>query len=206
MKIATVLSLSAVFALTTLVASVGCSAPPPDGKDGKSSAQQKEGDDDNDDGDSADKKQSPASTTTKPSNGETPSATGSEEACDTCLAGTPKMGLVLQCEKDAKDDAAAEKCFTDVCGTDEETSVCNADFDTCKAQCAGVDGEDGDDGELTPDEEAALVACLAKIPKAKAADECEQKCNNEACADKCWEACDNDQACSDAADKCFGDD
>lgn len=216
MKIATVLSVSALLATFSVVA---CSSPttPVGGDSDKSDSADSKSDakDSKSSTSSKSNTSSPASTasnTQTTTNGTT--TTASEAACTSCLAADPTMKKVMDCTAKCADtdDACFVKCGTDNgCAENDPNSACAKQSKTCADKCQGADGANGTtDGAPTQAEQQACNTCLTAKNNAQvnAIEKCFAASKDQAGDDKCDQLAQStcDQACDAAykacADKC----
>lgn len=208
MKIANVVSASVVLALTSLLASVGCSHPTDAAANNDSAAA--------DSTTTAPKKSSTSDATTSKGStvdtttaasassnnaatdaGAAPPAATDGNACDECLATkSPKMAANMQCESscDGTDPDCINTCWTTNCGTDA-TNECTQAEDACHTTCqADTQGCDTCITNLNP-KAGAYYACLVG---------CEG--SPDSCNDQCMTSsgCGSDDACLTAlgSDSC----
>jgi len=194
MKIATVLSVSALLAMFSAVA---CSSPTTPASDKSNSADSK-GDDD-------DAKDTKSTKDTKSSATNTPSSTGSttnpgtttaaggdasEAACDTCLSADPTMKKVVDCQAKCSDtdDACFGKCASDNgCAENDQNSACAKQFASCQSKC--------EPPAPTQAEQQACATCLSGQNNAQvnAIEKCYADAKDEASATKCGNL--EDSAC-----------
>lgn len=207
MKIATLLSVSAVLAMFSVVA---CSSPTTPATGDEEDNASSKGDDD--DGDKADKKTDKTTQTTQTNKGgdDTDTTAGNDgpsaaqKTCNTCMAGKePKFKTALECAEKATSADAADKCFTDACGT-TAGNVCAKAHDACSSECAAFDAEEEKDAQGPSEEESQkCLTCVSGNASAKAIVSCFAGAQTDADFKKCDDLdakCDS--GCQAAFKKC----
>ncbi|MFO0741362.1 MAG: hypothetical protein U0270_36035 [Labilithrix sp.] len=210
MKIATLLSVSAVLAMFSVVA---CSSPTtPATGDEEDNASSKGDDDDGDKADKTTDKTDKTTQTTQTNKGgdDTDTTAGNDgpsaaqKTCNTCMAGKePKFKTALECAEKATSADAADKCFTDACGT-TAGNVCAKAHDACSSECAAFDAEEEKDAEgPTKEETQKCLTCVSGNASAKAIVSCFAGAQSDADFKKCDDLdakCDS--GCQAAFKKC----
>lgn len=207
MKIATLLSVSAVLAMFSVVA---CSSPTTPATGDKEDNASSKGDDD--DGDKTDKKTDKTTQTTQTNKGgdDTDTTAGNDgpsaaqKTCNTCMAGKePKFKTALDCAEKATSAEAADKCFADACGT-TAGNVCAKAHDACSSECAAFDAEEEKDAQGPSEEESQkCLTCVSGNASAKAIVSCFAGAQTDADFKKCDDLdakCDS--GCQAAFKKC----
>lgn len=199
MKVSTLLSLAALLTTFSAVACSSSATPAGTSKSNSSSA----GDDDDDKSTSG----KPSTTTSTSKTDEAsadPDMTAAQKACQTCMVKDSKYKALVDCANAAKDEAAAEKCFTDAGCTDEnaESSVCAKAHDACATECKAADDEAEAAGAQAGEK---CLTCVSGNAQAKAVETCYQAAKSQADADKCDDLdkkCFANASCKAAYDKC----
>jgi len=203
MKIATVLSVSALLAMFSAVA---CSSPTTPAGGDKSDSADSAGDNDKDptpakkSTSTATNDNTAAATTTTPTTNTTTAADGAADACDSCMAAKdPKVAAMFDCMDKADSQAAADACAkTAGCDSDDPNNACGKAAAACQTQC---DAADQAEQQQEQQQEAACTACVASNTQASAIEKCYGAAQSDADAKKC-DAMQCDDTCESAYDKC----
>lgn len=205
MKIATVLSVSALLAMFSVVA---CSSPTTPASDKSDSADSTK----DDDSDSTPAKKTSSTNNTSTTNNNTPAATttttgtttdtqsAAEQKCDTCMASKdPKVAALFTCLDAAKSDSDAEACEkTAGCDSEDPNNACGKAAAACQTECQDAANEAD---QQMDQQEAACKACVASNTQATAIETCFGNAQSQADADKC-DKMQCDSSCESAYDKC----
>jgi hypothetical protein len=212
MKLANVLSASALLAILGLVACSTPTAAKTDDKDNTSD----EGDDDKDEKETKDGKTSPTNT---PTGGDTGTTAGddddddddgamsaAQQACFACVSKDAQYKAALECEKAAGDDETkADKCFA-ACDT-EDGGFCETARKACASECAAADAEDQkeDAAEEANDKKCAECAAKSTNSQVKAIEACFSAAgDDDTKGEKCDAMFDSkcDATCQSVYEKC----